>query len=259
MLNFPLELLREMDRSLNMAQPNPTNLLQRIGITTPLVGFYDAPDTTPFEPLTQPKPGNRACIFSFYRQWLIGKTLHITENNPGCGGGCHWLFNQETRPREEFIRFLADEEGLKASRELMGKWLDHTHPYKPENLNILIGPLKTDQYEYVKTITFYVNPDQLSALMLGAQYNNAPGDPPAIIAPFGSGCMEMLPLFGDLNIPQALVGATDIAMRQYLPPDILAFTVTKPMFQQLCDLDEHSFLYKPFWRELQKVRGAKNT
>lgn len=24
--------------------PNPVNLLKRIGLTTPLIGFYDAPD-----------------------------------------------------------------------------------------------------------------------------------------------------------------------------------------------------------------------
>lgn len=56
-------------------------------------------------------------------------------------------------------------------------------------------------------------------------------------------------------MPQAIIGATDIAMRQHLPPDILAFTVTKPMFEQLCALDTRSFLHKPFWRNLRKARG----
>jgi hypothetical protein len=67
--------------------------------------------------------------------------------------------------------------------------------------------------------------------------------------------MELVPLFQDFNIPQAIIGATDIAMRQYLPPNILALTVTKPMFKQLCALDEQSFLYKPFWKRLRKARG----
>ena len=238
-----------------MQQPDPTNLIKRIGLTIPLIGFYDSPDTVPFEPLVRPRSGKRACVFAFYKQWLKGKTLHITEDNAGCGGACHWLFDQETRSRDDFVNFLADEEGLKASHELMNKWLDHSKPYKPDNPNILIGPLNVEQYMYLKTITFYVNPDQLSALILGAHYNNALGDPTAIIVPFGSGCMELLPLFEDLNIPQAMIGATDIAMRQHLPPNILAFTVTKPMFQQLCELDEHSFLYKPFWNNLRKARG----
>jgi hypothetical protein len=36
---------------------------------------------------------------------------------------------------------------------------------------------------------------------------------------------------------------------------ILAFTVTKPMFEQLCALDERSFLFKPFLKNLRKARA----
>jgi len=238
-----------------MTQPNPAYLISRIGLTIPLIGFYDAPDTSPFEPLIEPESNKRACIFAFYRQWLQGKTLNITKEVSGCRGAGPWIFNKVTWSREDFVKFLADDEGLKASHALMNKWLDYNQPYRQEYPNILIGPLLEDQYTYLKTITFFVNPDQLSALLLGAQYNSAPSDPPPVIAPFGSGCMELVPLFQDLDIPQAIIGATDIAMRQYLPPDILALTVTKLMFKQLCALDEQSFLSKPFWKRLRTARG----
>ena len=91
--------------------------------------------------------------------------------------------------------------------------------------------------------------------MIGTQYHSAPGDPKPVLAPFGSGCSQLAALFENLDFPQAIIGATDIAMRQYLPPDILALTVTKPMFKQLCELDENSFLYKTFWKSLRKARG----
>ena len=234
--------------------PDSTDLLKRAAITTTLIGFYDAPDTLHFEPLVKPQPQKHMCIFSFYKRWLGGETLHITKDNPGCGGCGHWLFGSVTRSREDYVKFLVDDEGLKSSHDLMNLWLDRSKPYTPNYPNILIGPLKQDQYEYLKSITFFVNPDQLSLLILGANYNSAPDDPPPVIAPFGSGCMELIPLFKNLDIPQAIIGATDIAMRQYLPRDILAFTVTKPMFKQLCELDEKSFLYKTFWDNLKKVR-----
>ncbi len=235
-------------------QPDPTSLLKIIGITNPLIGFYDAPDPAPFEPLVRAKPGTHACTFVFYKKWLKGETLHITKDNSGCNGAGRHLFGIKKRSREDFVKFLVDDEGLKSSHELMNRWLDHQRAYIPEHPNILIGPLWKDQYEYLKTVTFFVNPDQLSGLMLGAHYNNAPGDPAPVIAPFGSGCMELVSLFPDLNIPQAVIGATDIAMRQFLPTDTFAFTVTKPMFKQLCELDERSFLYKPFWERLRKAR-----
>ncbi len=236
-------------------QPDPTSLRTRIDHTIPLIGLYDSPDASSFEPLITPKQGEHMCVFGFYKNWLNGETLHLTRDNFGCGGAGHWLCSVVSRSDEDFIEFLVDGEGLKASRDLMKAWIGYRKPYSQEHPNILIGPLREDQYEHLKTITFYVNPDQLSVLMLGAQYHNSPGDPVPVIAPFGSGCMELVSLFEDLNIAQAVIGATDIAMRQHLPPDILAFTVTKPLFMRLCELDEESFLYKPFWRNLRKARG----
>jgi hypothetical protein len=237
-----------------MMQPDPTALLEVVGPDIPVVGFYDAPDPQPFAPLVHPTPGERACIFSFYRNWLKGETLHITPENFGCGGAGRTLCGIETRSRDDFVRFLVGDEGLKASPELMNQWLDSRPPFRREHSHLLIGPLRPDQYAYLKTVTFYVNPDQFSILALGAQYHSAPGDPPAVVAPFGSGCAQLISLFDDLNVPQALAGATDIAMRQHLPPDILAFTATKPLFEQLCALDEKSFLHKPFWQRLRKAR-----
>lgn len=161
--------------------------------------------------------------------------------------------------REDFVKFLAEEEGMKSSPELMDHWLDFTETYEQDHANLLIGSLRQDQHNYLKSVTFFVNPDQLAVLMLGAHYNSAPEDPPAVIAPFGSGCGLLLPLFSDLSVPQAMIGAMDIAMRSHLPADILTFTVTKPMFELLCQLDERSFLYKPFWKNLTKARGLPVT
>lgn len=236
-------------------QPDPKPLLAKLGLRTPLIGFYDAPATTAFEPIIAPQPGNRVCIFSFYKQWLEGKTLQLTKENYGCGGAGRCLFGVLTRSRQDFVNFLVEDEGLKASAELMNQWIDATPPYQPEHEHIFIGPLKLSQYPYLRSVTFYVNPDQLSLLLIGAQYESSPTDPLPAIIPFGSGCMQLGPLFQDLKIPQAIVGATDIAMRQFLSPDVLAFTATRPMFERLCRLDQKSFLNKPFWQRLQRARG----
>jgi hypothetical protein len=236
-------------------QPDYRKLTKRIDLKLPLVGFYDAPDPKPFEPLVKPKEGN--CVFSFYKNWLKGETLHIAKSHYGCGGAGRWMCGIETRSRRDFIKFLVDDEGLKASRELMQKWIDSSKLYRAAHANIFIGPLKEAQWKHLKSVTFFVNPDQLSTLMVGAQYHSSPEDPPPVIALFGSGCSELLP-FKDLSVAQASIGATDIAMRRHLPPDILAFSVTKPMFERLCSLDEKSFLYKPFLKRLRKERGLPN-
>ena len=238
-------------------QPYPKKLIETAGIEIPLVGFYDAPDPAQFEPLVAPKPGARACVFAFYKSWLKGETLRVTKDNFGCGGAGRSWCGVEARSRTEFISFLVDEEGLKASHDLMNRWIDSSAPYRQEHANIIVGPLRESQYAYLKTVTFFVNPDQLALMALGAQYESAPEDPPPVIAPFGSGCGQLVSVFKDLDVPQAAIGATDIAMRQYLPPDVLAFTVTRRMFERLASLDERSFLTKPFWKRLMKARGKE--
>jgi Uncharacterised ArCR, COG2043 len=238
-------------------RPDPTRLLERIGVSDPLIGFYDAPEVSPFEPLVRLKPGDSSCIFSFYANWMNGETLHLTTDSYGCRGAGSCFFGIATRSPEAMVTFLVDEEGLKASRDLMHRWIERRGSYRPQHPNLLLGPLRPDQFRYLKTVTFFVNPDQLAALILGANYQSGPDDALPVIAPFGSGCSQLLPLFADLTAPQAIVGATDIAMRQWLPAEILAFTVTKPMFERLCLLDERSFLYKPFLRRLHDARAKR--
>ena len=247
--------------------PDPTILLQIADIKTPLIGFYDVPDPKPFEPFTKPK----RCFFSSYEQWFKGESICISRNESSCQGGGYWIggvvpgwvmksVEPDRAPLEIFANGLNQREGFKSSDELMCQWLENQKPYIIENGYVVIGPLKDDQYEHLKTITFYVNPDQLSLLTLGAEYDNASINNHPIITAFGSGCGQMAALFGDFDTdtPKAVIGATDIAMREYLPPDILAFTVNKPMFKQLCELDENSFLYKHFWKRLRKARVENN-
>jgi hypothetical protein len=238
--------------------PDPSTLLAALGGTLAPIGLYDAPDPAPFAPLVEPKPGARrgACVFDFFRRWQAGETLHLTREAFGCGGAGRALLGVQTRSRDDFIKFLCDDEGLRASRELMGGWVDQSPVYVMRHEHLLIGPLRPAQHAALRAVTFWVNPDQLSVLLLGAYYDHAWGDPPPVTAPFGSGCMQLVATFDDLDRPQAAITATDMAARDQLPRDVLGFTVTVPMFARLCGLDENSFLGKGFIAGLRAARGG---
>lgn len=235
-------------------QPDPSTILARLSITEPLIGFYDAPDARPFAPLVT--PGSRQCVFASFKKWRQGKTLHLTAEKPGCGGS--FLLGLEPTPREELVEFLCDEEGLRADRELMNLWLESAQRYRPRHGQVFVGPLRPHQYDYLRSVTFYVNPDQLAVLSMGATYYRRPDDLPPVLAPFGSGCQQLLTLFDDLDAPQAIIGATDHSLRKYLEPWMLAFTVTRPMFELLCRWgdDPRSSLHTEFTDSLIRARGG---
>ncbi|MDM8535828.1 DUF169 domain-containing protein [Desulfobacterales bacterium HSG17] len=234
-------------------KPDPTNLLNILEISNPLIGFYDTPEKSMFEPFTMAKQ----CVFSCYQDWIQGKSICLSEQNVvdiECPGAGYWNCNVASVPSEHVAHFLAVEEGLKASHNLMCQWLENQPPYKKTYDYIVVGPFQKEQYEYLKTITFYVDPDQLSLLITGAEYHNASTSCHPVTATFGTGCGQLAAIFNDFNTPQAVIGGTDIAMRPYLPRNILAFTVTKPMFEKLCRLDETSFLHKSFWSNVKQTR-----
>lgn len=239
--------------------PDPSRLIAALDLDLPLIGFYDAPSPQPFDPVVKPRHGSGrgSCVFDFFEHWRRGDTLHLTRERFGCGGAGRALCEARTRGRDDFIDFLWGDEGLRATRDLMAGWIDNSPVYHPRHDHVLIGPLRDDQYGFARSVTFWVDPDQLSVLLLGAYHHHAWGEPDPVTAPFGSGCMELVANFRDLDAPQAAIGATDVAMRGQVPPHLLAFTVTPPMYARLCALDDESFLGKRFLASLRRARGGR--
>ena len=93
-------------------QPDPGPLLDALGIRTPLIGCYDAPEAGPFAPLVAPQPDKMTCVFAFYENWLKGETLDLTRENFGCAGAGRALCGVATRSRAELVRFLVDAEEI---------------------------------------------------------------------------------------------------------------------------------------------------
>jgi hypothetical protein len=63
------------------------------------------------------------------------------------------------------------------------------------------------QYEYLKAITFYVNPDQISLLITGAEYHNSSTSYHPITTAFGTGSGQLAAVFDDVNTPRAAITA----------------------------------------------------
>lgn len=108
----------------------------------------------------------------------------------------------------------------------------------------------------VKTLTFFVEPDALSALTILANYTHPERENVAM--PWGAGC-QVMGVFAYREMesaqPRALVGLTDISARRSvrgsLGANVLSFTVPWPMFLEMEAHAPASFLQRETWASLQ--------
>ena len=54
---------------------------------------------------------------------------------------------------------------------------------------------------------------------------------------------------------RAVLGCSDIAMRKYIPPDILCLTVAPRHFERMLDVPDGAFLDGEWWKDLMRSRG----
>lgn len=230
-------------------------LAERLRLRTPILAVYDAPPRDAFDPLINAE--GSVCCFAYYKRWLRGETLVLHKGGGGCAGAHRALGLEKTYP-PHMAHFLTDGvgapmgEGLRARADLAQAFLDQAKAPELSGDTVLIGPLRLGEWPAVRSLTFLVNPDRLGALMTLAAYWSA--DTRLVSAPFSSGCgflWRELTAQGD----HPVIGATDIAMRRYLPPDVMTFSVTPARFEQMLTFPDDCFLYKDWWGELMDYRG----
>lgn len=253
--------------TMTIDQQHIDRLIRALRLETPIIAIYDTTPTSEFEPMVEAK--GHACCFAYYPRWLNGETLVVQKNagsfqNPekGCPGMQNAFGLGKGYP-PWMSHFLTDGkgapmgEGLKATPELAQEFLDRAKPPKLSGDTLLIGPLKLTQWDNVKTVTFFADPDRFSALMTLASYWSS--DPDEIAAPFSSGCGLMWRELISFDRDRAIIGCTDIAMRKYLPPEILCLTVSPTRFQKMVNFPDEAFLNKEWWNTLMESRQKGGT
>jgi uncharacterized protein (DUF169 family) len=101
-------------------------------------------------------------------------------------------------------------------------------------------------------IIFFANADQLSALVILANYNR--GANKSVTAPFGAACQSIL--FGyeeaKKENPGIIIGFFDISKRKILDRETLTVTVPYKLFREMESNVRGSFLDTHIWHELQE-------
>jgi uncharacterized protein (DUF169 family) len=123
---------------------------------------------------------------------------------------------------------------------------------------VVVKPLAQadPQKDEIKNVTFFVDPDRLSALVILANY--AYPEAENVIVPWAAACQVMgILAYRELerDRPRGLIGLTDISARQnvrsLLGPNVLSFTAPWPRFLEMESHVEGSFLQRETWRRLR--------
>ncbi len=269
-----------------------SKLAKAVGLRThPLVITWA--DEAPAHAL-QFKTGSWGCVVSMFAAVVTkGKTAAFRRETYGCwGGGVGLGFGNQYKAFpggvECFCGFLAQgnedtEKGRAIGAQLASgagarladdfkfgerylkssatteKFLDSMPMRDVGQKYVVAKPLGAinPAFDDVKSVTFFVEPDALSALVILANYTRPEVD--NVIIPWAAGC-QVIGIYAyrelEREFPRALVGMTDISARHNtrtsLGKHILSFTMPWPLFEQMEKNCEGSFLQRETWHALTR-------
>lgn len=155
--------------------------------------------------------------------------------------------------------FLAGER-YKKNPELAAEYFAGLPKLPVTGAHVVIKPLAAlKEGETPTAVSLVVDADQLSALVVLANYARPGQD--AVRIPFAAGCASVaqLPFFEATQPnPRAVVGLVDITARFYLGPilgrEVFTFTAPWSLFREMEENVSSSFLHRPEW---QTVTGRR--
>jgi hypothetical protein len=240
------------------------------------------------------QPGRWGCVISLFVAAAIqGRTVAFDQQTYGCWGGgvglgfgnCYKAFPGGV---EGFCRFLADGnaaceagraigekilasggaafadnyllgEKYKADAEATAGFLDALPMRDIPARYVVVKPLEALdlELETPESVTFFVDPDQLSALVCLANYSDPEGE--GVIIPWAAAC-QVLGILAyrelDRDRPRGLVGLTDLSarlnVRGTLGGNVLSFTAPWPLFLEMEQDAGNSFLQRETWQALRR-------
>jgi len=217
------------------------------------------------------KEGTWGCVASMMvASASKGKTAFFDRKTYGCmGGGTGLGFGNcyKDFPIDYFLSTgikdfrtnirtrvsLEEGEAYIKTPELAKKFVDSLPMRDVETEYIIFKPLQdVKEKEKPEMIIFIVNPDQLSALVVLANYGRDNNQ--SVFAPFGAGCQTIIQGYAEneKDKPKAIMGFFDISARKFIDKNLLSFTIPYKMYEEMNGNVSGSFLEREQWTELNK-------
>jgi uncharacterized protein (DUF169 family) len=237
------------------------------------------------------KEGKWGCVMWMFANTAKGKTSVFDRKTYGCWGGavglgfgnaylnfpggieCFYYFLSNGNKNWEQGRKITEQIKPFATKEFIDDFYEgERYLQTPKQVKKFVEqmPIIDVSFEYVvlkplkeidinkdrpEIIVFPVNPHQLSALIILANYGRETFD--NVIIPWAAGC-QTIGIFAykeaRSNPPRAVIGLTDISarknIRKQLGDNLFTFAVPFNMFMEMEKNVEESFLQRPTWKSL---------
>lgn len=248
------------------------------------------------ERAVQFKEGKWGCIMWLAASAVKGNTAACDRHTFGCFGGgvgmgfgdqylnfpggkgcfCHFLSSGNDQweqgrqsaeqvksflTKESYDNFVQGERYLK-NPEQVKKFIEGLPITDIPAAYVVFKPLPEVEADREKpqVVVFFADPDQLSALVVLANYDR--GDNQNVIMPYAAGC-QTIGIYpyqeAKSDKPRAVVGLTDLSarvhIRKQLGDHLMSFAAPLSLFNQMEANVEGSFLERPTWQSL--VRGKE--
>jgi hypothetical protein len=157
-------------------------------------------------------------------------------------------------------QYMVHGEGYVRTPELVERFVSALPIVRIPTRYVVFRPLDAVEpgSERPESIIFLVNPDQLSALVVLANYGR--GDNENVCVPFGAGCQTIgIITYREARRqpPRAVIGLTDLSVRDHIHRqfgrEMLGFSVPFEMFLEMEGNVEGSFLQRDTWKKLGSV------
>ena len=235
------------------------------------------------------KEGKWGCVMFLYANALRGRVSVADKQTYGCWGGgvglgfgncypdfpggmegfCYFLSvgNKQAKTTQHLVKSFAnshssfsddfiDGERYLQNPDLVEEFVRHLPIVQIPKKYVVLKPLKrVEEGEVPVTVSFLADADQLSALVILANYDRSDFD--GAVIPYAAGCQTLgIFTYKESNNPKprCVVGFTDISARKYIGKAVgknyLMFNMPFERFVQMEKLVDGSFLEGSLWKSL---------
>lgn len=145
--------------------------------------------------------------------------------------------------------FIADKERFKKTRALARNYhlesMNKIHP--PVQKFLYMQRLETIGHDkQIEVVNLFPDPASLASLSVLSSYDRM-ANSDNVIMPFASGCQSVFTIprdEGQKTMPRSVIGLMDPLVRQFIPEDMLAFSLPANRFVEMANNIKGSFLDK---------------